>query len=419
MWGEETTDLVQVVFGKRWRLDGRLGAGGMGAVLAATDVQSGERVAIKTLAMQLIEQPEFVRRFKREAELLSRLSHPGLPPFVAIADHDGMPFFVMKLIDGRTLGDILKEKKRLVATEALPLLRQLAEVMEYLHSRGVVHRDLKPDNLMIDAAGHLTLVDFGISSETGVTRLTLPGVAVGTPMYMAPERVTSGEATVESDVYAMGMLAFTLLVGEHPFAKEDRAGMLTRQVNEVPRAASTMNPAISEAVSTVLARALNKTPSARYRSARAFVGALTEAFGFDRTHDGEEKTDEEALGRPLPPTVVGRKPTNQAVPQAPPDARPTMAASPDELPRPPRKATQGAVPAPAPVLSPRDTAPDAPQVPSASSLPEIAPTVIHEPPTTPAPADVPAGFRQPDWVGWAVGVGAVLLVLALAVIVFR
>ncbi len=304
----DKTQVMNVVYGGRWRVDARLGSGGMGSVFRGTDLETNEAVAIKTLSMHLVDQTEFVKRFEREAGLISRLRHPALPGFRALAVQDGMPYFVMTLVEGRTLGELLKEKKPQDPQFLFSLLGQLSEVLMYLHGQGVVHRDLKPDNLMVDAKGQLSLIDFGISAQTNVTRLTLPGLIVGTPLYMAPEAITTGQTTPVSDVYALGMVAFTLLTGAHPFAKEERAGMLTRQVNEVPRSAALINPSVTAPVARVLARALEKSPSARYQSAPEFVAALRGAWGFDadvRTTVIDETTENE---RPVPhvspPSVI-------------------------------------------------------------------------------------------------------------------
>lgn len=272
------TQLMNVVYGGRWRVDGPLGQGGMGNVFRGTDLETNEPVAIKTLALHLVDDPEFLKRFEREAGLSRRLSHPALPAYRAFGQHEGMPYFVMTVVEGRTLRELLDEEQKPDTSFVFTLLAQLADVLGYLHEQGVVHRDLKPDNLLLGAGGKLSLVDFGISAQVDVTRLTRPGRLIGTPFFMAPEAIKSGHATPASDVYAMGLLAFMLLTGEHPFSKEDRASMLTRQMSEVPRLAHLVDPKVSEPAARVLSRALEKGPSARYASAPEFVRALQQAW---------------------------------------------------------------------------------------------------------------------------------------------
>ncbi len=317
---EDETRVIEVLYGDRWRVEGRLGAGGMGTVFSGVDVDSGQRVAIKTLGVHLVDNPEFVKRFEREAKLLERLKHPALPEFLGIGRHGPMPYFVMSLVEGKTARALLADKQRVPPTRALALLDQLANVLAYLHDSGVVHRDLKPENLILDEHDNVFVVDFGISTQTGVTRLTLPGVAVGTPLYMAPEAITSDSPTAVSDVYSMGLLAYAMLCGEHPFARDDRAGMMTRQVNEVPRAARVVNPDLSEAVSTVLSRALEKNPRLRFQSAPEFASALRTAFTTGRSNTRaahEEVTENErqavdleavrALGAPKEEVTVNER----------------------------------------------------------------------------------------------------------------
>ncbi|MGV3621777.1 MAG: serine/threonine-protein kinase [Archangium sp.] len=308
---EDRTKVVSIVYGRRWRLESRLGAGGMGNVFRGFDLQENRPIAIKTLGMHLADDPEFVKRFEREAQLLERLRHKALPRIHELSRHEGMPYFVMTLVEGKTLAELLADKKKLIPRFVYALMHQLASVLSYLHERGVVHRDLKPENLMVDDAGVLSLIDFGISAQTNVTRLTLPGVALGTPLYMAPESITVGKATPASDVYAMGLLAFTMLTGEHPFSREDRNGMRTRQVNEVPPAASTISAGVSVGISKVISRALEKTPSARFATAGEFVEALRSAWGFEKL-SREENTDEVTndLARTAPDLgLVGPMPT--------------------------------------------------------------------------------------------------------------
>jgi serine/threonine protein kinase len=419
---EKKTRLLQVVFAGRWRIDGRVGVGGMGNVLLATDLETQTLVAIKTLGMQFVDQPGFVRRFEREGQLLSKLNHPGLPPLIAFARHDEMPFFVMKYVEGKTLGALLKERRRLGSVEALALLRQLADVLEYLHARGVVHRDLKPDNLMIDADRRITLIDFGISAQSNVTRLTLPGVALGTPLYMAPEQITTGLATPASDVYALALLAYVMLAGRHPFAEEERAGMLTRQVLEVPKPANFINPDVPHAAAEVLRRGLEKTPSARFPSATALIDSLASAYGLtptDSTPDDPPKPDEfptrpdraaivperDALGHAgpdveVPPRRDAAAPRRETQVELTPRERPL----PLDLDVPDTTPSRPAIrptPRPAAVLAPREA--NEPLSPSVEALP---PTQVEPTPLEPARS-------ANDSVPLIIGVGLAVVALAL------
>jgi serine/threonine protein kinase len=376
----DQTHLMQVVYAGRWRVDGKLGEGGMGSVLRATDVGSGEVVALKTLGVHLADNPEFLKRFEREADLLSKMSHPALPRFFGVSRHAGMPFFVMQLVEGRPVSELLKQKQPVPKDTAASILRQLGEVLGYLHSRGVVHRDLKPENLILGAEGHLTLVDFGISAETNVTRLTLPGLAVGTPLYMAPEQIVAGQASPASDVYAMGLLAFTLLTGQHPFAKQDRAGMLTRQVNEAPPLATALNPDVPRAVAGVLKRAMEKAPDVRHASAMEFVQALELAWAMERVpqdaFDAAELTEQAFGAGELPPTAISPARAARFTPQGTPVVDPTR-----ETPAPRFQETSES----ASEFEPTREAPKPGFQPAAESLSDVEPTreaprAVAEPP---------------------------------------
>lgn len=288
------------VLAGRWRVGSPIGAGGMGSVYRATDITTGRVVALKVMSEQLAEDAEQLARFEREAQLLSKFEHPSLVPLIAVSRHEGVPFIVLKYLEGKTLGQLLKERTRFAVRQLLPLLQQLCSAVDYLHARGVVHRDLKPRNIVVDERDHLTLLDFGVSRHLGSkTRLTQPGMLVGTPMYMAPEQILTDDAGPAADIYALALMTWELLVGVHPF--EDTKGVLviSRQIGEVPLEASLKNPAVPEPVARVLARSLQKDPEARHPTATAFYEDLITAFGTDRT---------DASQRNLPKTVEDARP---------------------------------------------------------------------------------------------------------------
>ena len=281
--GDKTQVMPQLVLAGRWRVDGRLGEGGMGSVLLGFDLTTSQHVAIKMLGLDLVDRAEFVTRFEREARLLAKLHHPNLVPLIAVDKHEGAPFFVMKRVPGQTLDRLIKERGKLTARQAFPLIRQLAEALDFLHARGVVHRDLKPANIMVGDDDRLTLVDFGISQQNNTTRLTMPGMVVGTPLYMAPEQITSDEAGPAADLYALAMLTWHLLVGSHPFEGDRRESMFTLQVKQMPAPANELNPALSVGVGQAIQRSLDKDPERRHPTAVAFYEDLLLNFSVDST----------------------------------------------------------------------------------------------------------------------------------------
>jgi serine/threonine-protein kinase len=287
--GTDRTDVLpHQVFAGRWRIDGKLGEGGMGSVLLGCDLQTHAFVAIKMLGADQVDHPEAMARFERESTLLAELKHPNLVPLLAVSRHEGVPFIVMERIQGQTLERLMTQRPRWTLADALPLLSQLAAALDHLHLKGVVHRDLKPANVIVDQRGHLTLVDLGISQRTDTTRLTLPGLVVGTPQYMAPEQVSGKQLGPASDVYAFALLTWQLLVGSHPFPGDSERGIMVKQLSEQPPLASEVAPDVPVGVAQTLQKSLAKKPDARHRSAGALVRELIRHGPTDTLLDPEE-----------------------------------------------------------------------------------------------------------------------------------
>src|SRR5919197_4274884 len=202
------------VIGDRYELDRRLGHGGMATVYRAHDRKLDREVAIKLLADNLAGDDEVRKRFSREARLAAKLDHPNVVQVFDVGDDDGRPFIVMEYVDGGTVGDRLKRRGRSLATnEALQLLCQLCEGLGHAHSKKLVHRDIKPQNLLLrESDGCLKITDFGIArAAEETTRLTRPGKVIGTDRYMAPEQLADGKTTPGVDVYACGVVADEML----------------------------------------------------------------------------------------------------------------------------------------------------------------------------------------------------------------
>ncbi len=213
----------------------QIGAGGMGIVYLATYIESGKQVALKVLPPALSDDEKLLQRFEREIGILKRLKHPNIVKYYGGGTHRGERWYAMEYIDGGSLHDILKKRKRLTWDQAIQVGRQLTAALEHAHNAGIIHRDLKPGNLFITKNGRIKLGDFGIARDTEATALTAAGKTVGTYAYMAPEQI-HGSAPIsrKTDLYATGCLLYELLVGETPFVTANPAEMLMMHLNDYP-----------------------------------------------------------------------------------------------------------------------------------------------------------------------------------------
>ncbi len=213
----------------------QIGAGGMGIVYLATHIESGKQVALKVLPPALSDDEKLLLRFEREIGILKRMKHPNIVKYYGGGTHQGERWYAMEYVDGGSLQDILKKRKRLTWDQAIQVGRQLTSALEHAHNAGIIHRDLKPGNLFVTKNGRIKLGDFGIARDTEATALTAAGKTVGTYAYMAPEQI-HGNAPIsrKTDLYATGCLLYELLVGETPFVTANPAEMLMMHLNDYP-----------------------------------------------------------------------------------------------------------------------------------------------------------------------------------------
>jgi serine/threonine protein kinase len=254
------------------------GSGGMGDIYVAHDSKLDRVVAVKVLAERLSQDPDLRVRFRREALTAARLSgEPHVVTIFDVGEHDGRPFTVMEHLPGGTLAEHVGDGA--VDPElALDWLMQAAEALDAAHAKGIVHRDVKPANLLFDGAGRLQVVDFGIARVVDETAgMTAPGTVLGTAGYLAPEQAQGHETTAASDRYALAVVAYELLTGRRPFARESPTAEAAAHVHEIVPPASEQAD-LPEAVDAVFARALAKSPVHRFPTSAAFVEALAEAL---------------------------------------------------------------------------------------------------------------------------------------------
>ena len=270
-------DRLMVAVGTQYLVDAEIGRGGMAVVYRATDLRLNRRVAIKVLPPELAFNADVRERFLREAQTAAQLSHPGIVPIYTVDEREGIVYFVMALVDGESLAERLSRESRLSIPEARRLLSAVADALAYAHEQGVVHRDVKPDNIMLErTSGRPLVTDFGIArAAQGDTRLTVTGVAIGTPAYMSPEQAL-GERELDgrSDIYSLGVIGYQLLAGETPFKASNTPAMLVKHVSETPRPLSMLRPDTPAGLAHAIARALAKKPEDRWLDAGAFRAAI-------------------------------------------------------------------------------------------------------------------------------------------------
>jgi serine/threonine protein kinase len=270
---------VERALAAHYELDCEIGRGGMGIVYRAKDRRLKRQVAIKLLPPELAFRSEIKSRFLREAETAAQLSHPNIVPIYTVDEQESLVFFVMAYISGDNLAKRLHERGVLTVEESRKILREVAEALTYAHDRGVVHRDIKPDNILLDAVtGRSMVTDFGIAramDSAGDSRLTATGMAIGTPAYMSPEQA-AGEREIDgrSDLYSLGILGYQMLTGEPPFNAGSTPAMLVKHISERPIPVEQRRADVPVDLARSVMMLLEKDPSNRFPNAAALVAAL-------------------------------------------------------------------------------------------------------------------------------------------------
>lgn len=270
---------LQTTLGDAYRLERELGGGGMSRVFLAHEVALGRRVVIKVLLPELAAGVS-VDRFRREIQLAAQLQHPHIVPLLSAGESNGLPYFTMPYIDGETLGVKLARTGELPVSETVRILRDVASALAYAHEKGVMHRDVKPGNVLI-SGGVAVVTDFGVakavsaSTELGATRLTSVGVALGTPAYMAPEQA-SGDPSIDhrADIYALGVVTYEMLAGRTPFWGRVTTAVLAAHVVETPEPIEKLRPAIPPMLASLVMQCLAKRAADRPQSAAQLIHVL-------------------------------------------------------------------------------------------------------------------------------------------------
>ena len=347
-------------FAERYRLEKLLGAGAMGKVFSATDTRTGNTVAIKVLHPERARKEIVLERFRREAEILRALGHGGIVRVLdAGRSAEGVDYLAMELLEGRTLKATTQADGPFDPGAFLPILIQICDALDAAHLQGVVHRDLKPDNIFIVPSGDVKVVDFGLSRLGSTDRITKTGVMIGTPRYMAPEQIRSAkDATARTDVYACGVLTYEALAGASPFPAADQGQLLGCVMEGRVVPLTEARPGLPASLEPVIGRAMAPNAKERFATMGAFAEAFADAIGrttgrsslvmdaaVDLFADAEE-TDgrRHAIEDPFGLSPGAPQPGEPARFTAPPDAPSTPSRVTAPTPAPPERPRRAALP---------------------------------------------------------------------------
>jgi len=313
--------MTETVIAGRYELGRRLGIGGMSTVQLALDRRLERHVAVKLLAEHLADDPAFVSRFRREALAAARLVHPNIVQVFDFGFDEAshQHFIVMEHVPGRSCAEMLREHGHLDVEEAVEIVAQACRGLDYAHRNGVVHRDVKPGNLLVTPEGVVKLADFGIAKATEQSSITQVGSVLGTAAYLAPEQARGEASGPRSDLYALGVVAYQLLSGRLPYEATSLSELALKQQRELPTPLDELNPEVPSALAQAVAVALALEPEGRYESATAMEQAIRDgARGIAPAHMPARATEAtrvlaptaetRALGSRRPQTVPARRP---------------------------------------------------------------------------------------------------------------
>ncbi|HTJ31693.1 MAG TPA: serine/threonine-protein kinase [Dactylosporangium sp.] len=416
------------VLGDRYRLDEFVASGGMGQVFRATDKTLGRTVAVKVLLPGHVSNAEFGSRFRSEARIMASIGHPGV---VGVYDYgetpEGTLFLVMAFVDGRPLGELIAAEGALSVDRTLAIVAQAADALHAAHEKGIIHRDVKPGNLLVGEAGAVTLVDFGVARSEAVTSVTKVNAVIGTALYMSPEQASGEPISPSADIYALGVVAYHCLTGAPPFNGNSPLEIAIKHLQDEPPPLPEDLPVATRAL---VERAMAKDPKERFPTAASLAAAARSAStptqeddsvpqvrasapavtSTPSSHDGDDDDAEEPPGRPVwVPVAAGlaivalvtgvvlavvaltREVINPPGSDAQPTSLPSVSIStavPD-APAPSHTATRSAQPSASsvPPSAPPSSAPGNPPASSAPATPTGEPTIE---PTTQGPTQPPA-----------------------------
>ncbi|MBN9389209.1 MAG: Stk1 family PASTA domain-containing Ser/Thr kinase [Chloroflexi bacterium] len=291
----------------RYELQSKIGDGGMAAVYKALDLKLNRVVAVKILRDSYAADPQFLARFKREAEQAASLNHPNIVRVFDVGDEGDVHYIVMEYVEGSSLKDIILSEAPLPVSRALEMGAQIADGIGYAHSTGLIHRDIKPQNILIDMSGRVKITDFGIAKSATASTLTEAGITLGTVHYFSPEQAKGLPVMPQSDIYSIGVVLYEMLTGRIPFDSDNPVALALKHIEEMPPPLRRFNPSIPPVVEQIVLKALSKDPNQRFATAAQLSKALRNL---------EAQSDQGTMvQRPVPPPSTNQTGYNQQVPR--------------------------------------------------------------------------------------------------------
>ena len=291
----------------RYRIEDRIGAGGMSTVYRAFDETLERQVAIKILHGHISEDAPSLERFRREARTVAQLSHPHVVMVIDAGEDEGHPYIVFEHVRGETLKDRIRREGQLPVAEAVAYAIEIGRGLQAAHERSLVHRDVKPQNVLIDDEGRAKVTDFGIALGLESNQLTGAGKVIGTTDYVSPEQAMGQEVTGQSDVYSLGIVLYEMLTGRVPFSGDNHVSVAMKHIHEGMPDVRSVRPEVSAVLASLIERATAKDQRARYASMADFVKDLEEVLTYESARSGGATGEATAILSQLPSAVTGRR----------------------------------------------------------------------------------------------------------------
>src|ERR687896_123412 len=300
--------VIGTLIGERFRLEEKVGSGGMSSVYRAFDPTLERRVAIKMMHRDISSDPAQLERFRREARAVAQLNHPHVVTVIDAGEDDGTPYIVFEYVEGETLKQRIRRLSRLPIGEAVAYAIEICRALGAAHDRGIVHRDVKPQNVLVDEEGTAKVTDFGIARTLDQEGLTADGRVLGTTDYVSPEQALGHDVNGQSDIYSLGVVLFEMLTGDVPFHGENQVAVAMKHVREDLPDLQERRTEASATLASVLERMTDKDLRRRYPNAAVLEADLEEALAIELARSGRSTGEATAVLRTLPPSARRRVP---------------------------------------------------------------------------------------------------------------